>query len=87
MCHYDFAYRGPGTGFANLAPNCSFWKNTLALYPVLLFFMTKVFMHNSSDMNPVSEHMEHDSTLSAFTKEIGKQSGFTILFSDRLYLM
>ena len=29
---------------------------------------TNVFMHNCSDMDPVSEHVEQDPILSAFTK-------------------
>ena len=89
MSHYDFAYHSQDTRSANLASKCNFWKGTLAVYPVSLFFSIRnhkkkkkknVFMHNSSDMNHVSEHMERDSILSAFTNEIGKQSGVAILF-------
>ena len=38
-------------------------------------------------MNPVYEQTKRDSILSAFTKEIGKQSGVSILFSDSIYTL
>ena len=35
-------------------------------------------------MNPLSEHMEQDSLLSAFSKQIGKQSGDARFLPDSM---
>ena len=66
-CH-DFACRGPDT-----RSECAIFERVpmpyiRSRYSSASTTTTKVFMHNSSDMNPVSEHMELDPILSLFTK-------------------
>ena len=70
ICHYAFAYRGPDTLSTNIAPifervPLPYIQPRFSSAPATA---TNVFTHNCSDMNPVSEYMEQDSILAAFTK-------------------